>query len=189
MWMLEYAAAAFGLACVALTVRQNVLCWPTGLVMVALYLVVFYQARLYSDMLLQGVYIVLQVYGWYAWVYGGTNRSALAVTRTSPREMLAWGAVCLVGTAALGGTMRAFTDASLPFLDAFTTSASLVAQWLLGRKRLESWLFWIVVDVVSIGVYLAKGLYPTTGLYAIFLCLAVWGFFEWKRTLPVAEPA
>jgi len=181
MTPIELVAVACGLACVAFTVRQNIWCWPTGLVMVSLYIIIFYQAKLYSDMLLQVVYVFLQIYGWYAWLYGGPQQTELNVTRLPPEQVPRWLAAGLAGTVLLGTAMRTYTDASLPYVDAFAAVASLIAQWLMGRKRLESWLIWILVDVVSIGMYLAKSLYLTAGLYVAFLILAAIGFFEWKK--------
>lgn len=180
MHPLEIIAVILGLICVWLTVRQHIGCWPAGLAMVSLYIVVFFRAKLYSDMLLQVVYVFLQIYGWWAWLHGGAERGRLDVSRLPWRHIPPWLLVCAVGTAALGGAMSFYTDASLPYLDAFATVASLIAQWLLGRKVLESWLVWIMVDVVSIGMYLMKSLHLTAGLYAVFLFLATWGWCEWR---------
>ncbi|NJN66429.1 MAG: nicotinamide mononucleotide transporter [Chloroflexaceae bacterium] len=185
---IEIIATIFGALCVWLTVRQHILCWPTGLVQVVLYIVVFYEAKLYSDMLLHIIYVAMQCYGWYAWLYGGTARSTLPVTRLKHGHLAGWVVVVLAGTAGLGYVMSTRTDAALPYPDGFTTVASLVAQWLLARKKLESWYFWIAVDVVAIGVYLAKALYFTTGLYLLFLVLATMGLVAWRnawRAAPV----
>lgn len=179
---LEIVAVVLGLACVWLTVRQHIGCWPTGLAMVSLYIVVFFRAKLYSDMLLQVVYVFLQIYGWYAWLHGGAGHTRLDVSRLPWRQVAPWMAVCIVGTAALGGAMSSYTDAALPYVDAFATVASLIAQWLMARKVLESWFVWIAVDVVSIGMYLSKSLHWTAGLYAVFLILAAWGWWEWRRS-------
>jgi nicotinamide mononucleotide transporter len=185
MTWIELVAAVCGLLCVWLTVRQNVLCWPTGLVQVVLYIGVFYQARLYSDLLLHVVYVVMQVYGWYHWLYGGRERSELKVTTLATRSLLVWTLVGAVATAAWGHSMATYTDAAAPYPDAFVAVASLIAQWLMARKRLESWFFWIAVDFVAIAVYLYKRLYITTGLYSVFLVLAVLGYFEWRRSIKV----
>jgi nicotinamide mononucleotide transporter len=182
MTAIELIAAALGLACVWLTARQHIACWPTGLAMVVLYAYIFYQAKLYSDALLQLVYIGLQLYGWWAWLYGGPKHSELRITRLTSVQCVGWLSVLVLGFLLLGWTMHANTDASFPFVDAFATVASLVAQWWMGRKILESWLMWIVVDFVSVGLYFAKELYPTTVLYLIFLGLAMWGGREWFNT-------
>jgi nicotinamide mononucleotide transporter len=174
-------AAALGLICVWLTVRRHIGCWPTGLAMVILYIFIFYRARLYSDMLLQVVYVFMQLYGWYAWLHGGAEGQPLVVTRMPAAQIPLWTAFGAAAAASLGGAMHIHTDASFPYIDAVATVASLIAQWLMGRKVLESWLVWIFVDVISIGLYLAKELYPTAGLYLVFLALATWGWIEWRN--------
>ena len=182
--MIEYLAVVFGLLCVGLTVRQNIWCWPTGLVMVSLYIIIFFQAQLYSDMLLQVVYVFMQLYGWHLWLRkdGPEADASLSVTRLSLQGVLQWAAGAVLSALALGYWMSHNTDATFAYGDAFTTTTSLCAQWLMGKKRLESWWFWIVVDVVAIGIYAAKGLYPTAGLYAVFLGLAVAGALAWSRS-------
>lgn len=184
---LEIAATVTGLISVILTIRQHVGCWPSGLISVFLYIFIFYEAKLYADMGLQVVYVGLQLYGWYLWVTpsrGGAEGGAagdLPVTTLSPLALLAWIGAGAAATIALGAWLRHATDASLPFLDATTTCYSLVAQWLLGKKKLESWMFWIGVDVLSVGMYYRKELYLTAGLYAVFLGLAVSGLLAWRR--------
>jgi nicotinamide mononucleotide transporter len=187
--VLEITATIFGLVCVWLTVRQNIWCWPTGLVMVALYIVIFYQVKLYSDMGLQVIYVFMQIYGWYNWLHGGRDRGRLEVTRVSRGGAILWILVAASCTFGWGFLMDRYTDAALPFWDAATTVMSLIAQWLMAKKILESWLVWISVDILSVGIYLVKGLYPTSGLYLVFLGLATMGFFAWKKTLGKPEPA
>jgi nicotinamide mononucleotide transporter len=177
---LELAATVFGLAAVWLTVRASIWCWPTGMAMVSLYAVVFLQARLYSQALLQVVYLAFQAYGWWHWLHGGDG-GALRVGRMSPREWPLWVAVSLVGAAALGRVMDTRTDAEVAYADAAVTVLSLVAQWLQARKLVECWPVWIAVNLVAIGVYLAQRLYATTALYAVFLLLAALGWREWHR--------
>ena len=182
MSWIEIIAVVFGVACVVLTVRQNIWCWPTGLVQVLLFIVIFYQVKLYSDLILHVVYVWLQVYGWYHWTHGGVRKQQLAVTTLESHNRLLWIAVTIVVTAIWGLLMAVLTDASLPRLDAFTTVASLVAQWLMARKKLESWLFWVTVDIFAIGIYWYKELYYTSGLYAVFLVLATIGWFAWLKS-------
>lgn len=187
MSTIEIIATISGLACVILTIRQNIWCWPTGLLMVCLYIVIFYQAKLYSDMGLQAVYVGLQVYGWHQWLHGGPKKSKLAVRAIGPPRFAVW---CVAGallTAGLGFTMQRYTDASLPYWDATTTVLSLIAQYLMARKVLESWLLWITVDVLSIGIYTVKDLHPTAVLYGVFLVLATLGFFAWKKDLTQSQ--
>lgn len=183
MSTIEIIATLSGLACVILTIRQNIWCWPTGLLMVSLYIAIFYQAKLYSDMGLQVVYIVLQIYGWHQWLHGGPKNSRLAVRSIGPGTFAAWCAAAVVLTAGLGLTMQRYTDAALPYWDATTTVLSLIAQYLMARKVIESWLLWITVDVLSIGIYIVKDLHLTAGLYSVFLVLATLGFLAWKKDL------
>jgi hypothetical protein len=119
---IEITATVFGALCVWLTVRQNILCWPTGLVQVLLYIIVFYQVRLYSDMLLHVIYVFLQLYGWYAWLYGGTERSRMPVSLLPQKTFLTWITVALVGTITLGFVMRVGQNirfASLQFTESY----------------------------------------------------------------------
>lgn len=184
---LEWLAAITGLMCVWLTVKESIWCWPIGLVSAALYVIVFGQSRLYADMGLQGVFIVLQIYGWHAWLRGGPDKEPLVVTRTPGPKRWVLGAIFLAGTTLLAETLRRHTDASLPWVDSTQTVLSLVAQYLLSFKRIESWPLWIVVDVISVWMYHFKGLYVTMGLYAIFLCLATQGLVRWRKALAEGE--
>lgn len=183
MISLEIVAVVVTLLAVYLTARQIIWCWPLGMVSVTLYALVFYHAKLYADMGLQGLYFALAVYGWWAWLHGGQDHGKLAVSRASPRMM---GTLALIGAVAaivLGQTLYRLTDASLPFMDSALTSFSIVAQWMQTRKKLEAWLIWLAVDVFYVGMFLYKGLYPTASLYAVFLYLAVMGFVEWRRSM------
>jgi nicotinamide mononucleotide transporter len=186
---IEIVAAAFGVVSVFLSVRQNIWSWPTAIVNVGLYIFVFYGSKLYADTGLQVVYVVLNAYGWYHWLYGGKNRTELPVTRTSARLWLLLVALIAAGTAVLGTILTQKTDAALPYVDSLTTSTSLVAQWMMTRKLLENWIIWVAVDVVYIGMYINKSLYVTAVLYFIFLVLSAMGFLQWRRSLRERESA
>lgn len=182
---LELVATGFGLAAMWLTVRASIWCWPTGMAMVSLYAVVFLQSKLYSQALLQVVYLGFQAYGWWHWLHGD-HGGLLGVGRMAAREWPAWAAVAATGTAALGLVMSTQTDAEVVYPDAAVTVLSLIAQWLQARKLVECWLVWIAVNLVAIGVYLTQRLYATSGLYVLFLALAALGYREWRRA---AAPA
>jgi len=168
---------------VLLTVRQIIWCWPAGLVSAGFFIIVFLHARLYGAMALQGVYVALMLYGWHAWLHGGASGGQLRVSRTPRLWWLGLGLAGTVFAAALGLFLEHQTDAALPFWDAGATSFSLAAQWMTTRKWIENWLVWIAVDVVYVGIYVSQGLYPTAGLYAVFLVLAALGLLEWRRSL------
>jgi nicotinamide mononucleotide transporter len=179
----EVLAVIFGIVSVYLSTREHIWSWPTALVNVALYFVVFYEAKLYADMGLQVVYFGLSLYGWYEWLYGGANRTELHVSRTSKSlgvRLLIIGVVC---AAILGTLLTRFTDAALPYVDSATTSTSLVAQWMMTRKILENWAVWMAVDVVYVGMFIFKHLYLTAALYTVFFVLAAMGYVQWKRSL------
>lgn len=182
MSWIELAATIFGLICVWLTIRQNIWCWPVGLVQVGLYVYVFYHAKLYSDMILHVIYVVMQIYGWVHWLRGGPKNDTLPISRLRTNGTVACLLIGMVGTTAVGWGMGRYTDAALPYWDAAIMLLSLIAQFLLARKVLENWIIWISVDVLAIGVYAVKQLYVTTGLYSVFLVLAMTGWFAWRRS-------
>lgn len=182
---LEATAVAFGIISVYLSVRQNIWSWPTAIVNVLLYFLVFRQAKLYADMGLQLVYFALSVYGWYEWLYGGANRSVLKVSRATSKMSLVLAAIVVVSVAILGTLFARATDAALPYVDSTTASTSLAAQWMMTRKVLENWAVWMAVDVVYVGMFIYKSLYLTAGLYAVFLVLAAMGWARWKRSYAV----
>lgn len=185
-------AAPFGLTetlgfvsgawCVWLTVLANIWNWPIGIVNSAFYLVVFLNVRLFADMSLQIVYIVLGFLGWYWWLHGGERHDKLSVRRVRAAEAAAVGLAVAGATAGMAVYLRTIHD-SAPALDACTTCLSLGAQYLLTRKLLENWYLWVTVDAVYIGLYAWRGLYLTSLLYLIYGTMCVIGLREWKKTL------
>ncbi|MBT8448567.1 MAG: nicotinamide riboside transporter PnuC [Gammaproteobacteria bacterium] len=187
MSIIEIIAVIAGLICVYLVIKQSIWCWPAGLIQVTLYIYIFYEVKLYSDVILHVIYVILNLYGWYHWLYGGKARDTLPVTDQATQTNITWLIFIAVGTLLWGWFMATNTDASLPYPDAFTTVASLSAQWLMARKRLESWVLWIVVDIVATIVYYIKGLYLTSGLYFVFLIMATVGLFSWRKSMLTSE--
>ncbi|HEX7123770.1 MAG TPA: nicotinamide riboside transporter PnuC [Gemmatimonadaceae bacterium] len=183
MTALEAIAALFGVVSVYLGTRQNILIWPTGIVNVGLYFLVFFDARLYADAGLQLVYLALLVYGWWAWLYGGAEHTRLEVARVRPRAMVWLMLLNVVAWLALATTLHRYTNAAIPYLDALLTTTSLVAQWMMTRKLLEAWVVWIAVDAVYVPTFIWRELYPTALLYAIFLVLAVKGYRDWRASM------
>lgn len=185
----ELIGVAFGLLSVYLTVREHAWLWPTGIVSVAAFAVLFYDIKLYADMLLQIFFLVTSVQGWYYWKRGGRGRSEPPITLLTPRQRALSAAGLVAAIAVVGALFAAYTDAHIPFWDAAASGASVAAQLLLMRKKLENWFLWIAVDVLSIGIYLYKQVYLTAGLYVVFLALAVGGLLAWRRTLASYPPA
>ena len=180
---LELVAAAIGLVAVWLVVREHVWSWPIGAVQVALYIYIFAGAQLYADAGLQAIYFVLQFYGWYQWLHGGAHHDRLRVSRVTPRVLALSLGTGALGTVALGSLLARYTDQALPYWDSGIAAFSLVAQWMLAKKLIENWVFWFVIDVVAVGVYLNRGLYPTSVLYFVYLGLAIAGWRSWHRSL------
>jgi nicotinamide mononucleotide transporter len=177
----EIVGVVFGLLSVYLTVRQQIWCWPTGIVSVIAYALLFYDIKLYADMLLQMFFLITSFQGWYLWRYGGSNRSELPITRLSRSQMVMLGIGLVVCALAIGYVFDTYTDAHIPFWDAAASSMSVLAQILLMRKKLENWYLWIIVDVLSIGIYIYKEVYLTAGLYLVFLVLAIGGLLAWRK--------
>jgi nicotinamide mononucleotide transporter len=172
----------FGIVSVWLSVRQNIWSWPTAIVNVSLYFVIFFRERLYADMGLQVFYAAISVYGWYHWLFGGQERTELRVSLT-PRPL--WPILLVLwttGSWVLGTLLYRNTDAALPYMDSALTVGSLLAQWMMTRKYVENWGIWVVLDVAYIIVFLNRGLPLTAFLYAVYLLLAARGFVEWRRS-------
>jgi nicotinamide mononucleotide transporter len=172
-----------GLVCVYLVARANVWNWPVGIANVLLFFFTFLRARLYGDALLQVVFFALNAYGWWLWTRPGERDTELPVRRAGALESAALVAVSLAGTAAAAFVLARHTDSPVPLWDASVLVLSLVATWAQAEKLVESWWLWIAVDVISVPLYLGRGLYPTALLYALFLGLCVMGLREWQRLL------
>ena len=166
--------------CVWLTVRGHIANFGVGIANSGFFLVLFASSRLWADSALQIVFIALGVIGWWQWLFGGADRTALVVRRATPRVLLASVAAVVVATFGLTLLLRA-TDDAAPFWDALTTALSLVAQWLLNTKKIETWYFWIAADCVYVPLYLSKHLNLTAVVYVLFLGLCVAGLLAWRR--------
>ncbi|MFP5392962.1 MAG: nicotinamide riboside transporter PnuC [Gammaproteobacteria bacterium] len=179
----ELTAFLLSMATVYLNIRQNHWAWLFSIVASGAYGVVFFDARLYGDMGLQGVFIAVSVWGWYQWLRGGEAHQGLGVSVLDARG---WGlslAGWLGGYLVLAWFLRAYTNTDVPHMDAFLTAGSLVGQVLLSRKKVENWLTWIVVDVLYVGLYVYKNLMLTAILYAVFVMMAVAGWRAWSGSV------
>jgi nicotinamide mononucleotide transporter len=181
---LELAGWSTTLVGIWLTTRRNLLCWPITLAADVLYLVVFYQARLLSDSLLQAFFVVFTLYGWWNWWRGVRQEGEVRVVPLPVRSLVLALVTGAAGTVLLGFVARRL-NAALPYLDAALTSYSLVGSWWQARKHIENWWLWIVVNLFYIGEYIYKDLWPTAVLYALLVALAVLGLRDWRRA-PVA---
>jgi nicotinamide mononucleotide transporter len=178
----EVLAFVTGAWSVWFAARNNAWTWPIGVLNSAFFVVLFWESRLCFDMSLNVFYVVTSLWGWWVWLFGGERHTEKPVERVSRREIVA---VCLAGlllTAAMwhGGLL---IDDAAPFLDALTTGLSVIAQWLLMRRLIEHWYFWIAADLVYVPLYVWRDLPLTAVLYAIFLLMCLRGLVEWRAIL------
>jgi nicotinamide mononucleotide transporter len=192
--LVEIFGFVTGAACVLLVVRESIWNFPVGIANNVFFILLFLSARLYADMALQVVYLVLAGLGWWRWARGGSGGAPLAVGSVSAREGLALGVFGAGATALLTVHLRRIGDAA-PFLDALTTVLSLLAQWLLNQKRIENWYVWIAADLLYVGLYVQRGLHLTAVLYFVFILMCVAGLRGWRESartalvLAVARPS
>ena len=179
---LEIVACVLAVAMVVCNMRVNPLGWPLAIVSSLLYFALFWNSRLYGDASLQILFVVVAGWGWWQWLRGTTSDgSALRVRALGTQGRLIAMAAVLAGWPAIGWFLRRFTDTDVPWWDAFPTVASIVGQWLLGRKYVENWPTWVIVNVVSVALFAYKGLWLTVGLYAVFVAMSFAGWRAWRR--------
>ncbi len=179
----EVAGFATGALCVWLVAHLNIWNWPVGIANNLFFLLLFFSAGLYADGGLQIVYIVLALYGWWAWLRGGNARSELPASRTTGRQWAMLAVAGIVGVTAMTWFLSVHTDSTVPLADAVTTVLSLLATWGQTRKKVESWWLWILADLIYVPLYLYKDLTLTALLYVGFIALCVVGLVRWTREL------
>ncbi len=181
---LEIAAVVIALAMVGCNIREIHWGWPLAIISSLMYFAIFWRSKLYGDASLQIFFAVVALWGWFQWLRGKSiDGTALHVTRLTKRGLFGLVAASAVLWPATGLFLKTFTDTDVPWWDAFPTAVSLVGQYLLGRKYIENWAVWIVVNVVSVGLFAYKGLWLTVALYAIFIAMSVVGWQQWQRKL------
>ncbi len=179
--VLEWSAVVFSVLGVWLMAQRRMLAWPVGLVSVGLYALVFVEAKLYSDTLLQLVFGGFLIYGWFNWRRQPLQDGRVIIAPLPLRLLMRDLGIGVMSGIALGALMHHHTDAALPWLDAMLAALSLVAQWWQARRHTATWWLWIVVDVVYVGMYMVKSLHVTAALYVLFIGLAVMGLRAWKK--------
>jgi nicotinamide mononucleotide transporter len=178
---IEIVSAVSGLLCVWLAARENVWTYPIGLINIAAFMYIFFDAKLYADFTLQIVFAILSVMGWVVWL---TKRQGKYIRPTTSLDFQGWTCITIsvfIITLIWGSILKTYTDASIPYLDAFIATLSIVAQWLLSKKILQNWYLWIAVDVLSIGMYFYKDLTLIGILYIVFLFNAIYGLYQWRN--------
>lgn len=179
---IEVFGALSGMIFIILEIRQNIWLWPLGLLTSLIYVWVFFNTKFYADMGLQVYYILISIYGWYWWLKGGKNSETGSLVITGVSARLAWKLlfVLLLIFFTIWFVLSKYTDSPVPGWDAFTTALSVIATWMLARKIIEHWILWVIVDIVSMALYIYKGLYPTVILFGVYTVMAVIGYRKWK---------
>lgn len=177
--IVEWIAAALGVINISLLIFRSVWNYPFGIAMVALYIFVFLEKRLYAESALQVFFILAQLWGWWLWVKVGGEDDRVPVRWLDWLSRAVWVMVTAAVSVNLGWMMHSFTNAAMPYADAGIAGASVAAQILLAYRRIENWVLWIAIDVAAIALYIDRGLYPTAGLYGGFLVLSLIGLREW----------
>jgi nicotinamide mononucleotide transporter len=181
-------AVVLAIAYLVLAIRQNIWCWAAAAVSTLLYLYIMFEARLYMESVLQLFYLAMAGYGWHQWRRGGEGGTELAVSTWPWRaHVVAVGSVLLLVIVS-GELLTRYSDAALPFLDSLTTWGAVVATFMVARKILENWIYWFVIDAVSIFLYLNRDLYFTSVLFAAYLVMIVIGYRSWRASMLEDQP-
>ncbi len=184
---LEFVAVVFGLASVWFAKQEKILVYPTGIISVLIYIFICFNVKLFADAGINLFYFIMSVYGWYMWTKK-TDKPPLKISFNSLKDWIITGLVFLLSLGVIIFLLKYFngddTDywsTNVPYIDTFTTSVFIVAMLLMALKKVESWIFWIIGDVISVPLYTYKGLVFTSFQFLVFLILAVMGYVEWKR--------
>jgi nicotinamide mononucleotide transporter len=181
--LIEYLAFTSLVLYVYYATKQKAIAWLLSLAGLILFVVINYRASLYGEIPLQGVYLLMSLYGWYQWRYGGKNQTNLPVSLTSLNLWVVLIIIGILGTIFLGHVLSTYTAMAIPYWDASTTAFSLVGTWMLARKKLENWVVWLIVDSAYTWIYVEKGLFLVTLLYFLYVVFSVVGLFRWYRTM------
>ena len=179
----EILAVVLAVAYLVLAIRQNIWCWAAAAVSTLLYLFIMYQARLYMESVLQLFYLAMAAYGWYQWRGGGDDGAELKVSTWPLRYHLAAIGLVMLLVYISGELLTRYSNAALPFLDSLTTWGAVVATYMVTRKILENWVYWFVIDAVSIWLYLSRDLYFTAVLFTAYLVMIVIGYRSWRASM------
>lgn len=178
---LEVVSVSFGLAYVILAARENSWCWPCAFIGTGTAVVLFYEGMLPMESALNAYYLIMAVYGWWCWQRKlPDNNSHLPICSWSAKEHItSIGTVtflCLLS----GYSLSQHTDAALPYLDSFTTWSAVITTWMVTRKVLENWLYWIVINSASIYLFISREFYLYAILFFLYVIIAAWGYFQWR---------
>lgn len=181
---IEIIGAVTGILFLYLEIKQNMWLWPVGIITSVLYIYIFFITKFYADMSLQFYYVGVSIYGWWNWLRGSQSNDSelLPIKRLAAMLGFRLLAITVVVFALLTFILMRFTDSPVPVGDAFTTALSITATWMLAHKILDMWWLWMVANAVSLGLYLYKGLYPTSVLFFFYFAMSIVGYLQWKKS-------
>lgn len=179
--LVEGIAVLSGIAYIGLATRENILCWYAAMLGNILFITIFLDAALYTKVPLRAYYLVMAFYGLYEWQKGGKSSRPIPIRTLHPLYHAVGIASCAIAGLGLAYILALQTDASMPYLDSLTTVFSLFTTWMVARKYLENWIYWIVIDGASIYLYASQELFQTAFLYLIFTSMAVYGTWSWAK--------
>ena len=182
LFIIDIAASMLGLAYIILATKQNNWCWPAAFISSSLYIFLFISSKLYFDAVLNGYYVIMAIYGLWSW-NKSEKETTIKVNWGGLHQNLFGVFICGIIAYGLGYFANNYTDADFAYADAFTTIFSFFATWLVTQKRIENWIYWIIIDSIALILYLEKGLFFTSGLFVLYLGFAVFGYFEWRKEL------
>lgn len=178
---LETLAVVLGIGYLLLAMRESSLCWYCAFFSTALYVWIFGDVSLYMESALNVYYMAMAIYGWLQWQRGGADKSGVRIVRWTARQHILGVAIILAASVTSGYLLSSNTAAKLPYLDSFTTWGSVFTTIMVAQKVLENWLYWIVINSVSIYLYIDRGLDQTAAMFFLYLVLATIGFLTWKK--------
>jgi nicotinamide mononucleotide transporter len=178
---LEIVAVVLALAYLLLAAKESVWCWYCAFASSALYVFIMWGAGLMSEAVLNLFYVVMAVLGWYEWRYGGKQHEGVRIVTLKAWQHLALFALMLVLAFINGWAMERWTSATWPFVDAFIAWSSVITTFMVVRKVLENWLYWVVIDSLALVVYIDRGLYLTALLFALYVVIVIFGYFKWRK--------
>ena len=183
MNVVEIFGLCAGTLSIALLIKQNIWTWPVGIAYTFASLYIFFAAKLYADFALHIFFLIMSFYGWYYWIQGKRNQDSELPVSNASRKVLTYSViVCFLAINFSGYLFTTYTDADLPYWDNTTSILSILAIWLQGRKKIECWIFWLIIDILSVGIYFYKELYLYSLLYLIYVVMAFLGYKAWRES-------
>jgi nicotinamide mononucleotide transporter len=186
---LEIFGALSGFIYIFLEIKANKWMWPVGFITSLVYVFVFFDAKFYADMSLQFYYIFISIYGWYLWLKGEqhSNKKEYQISHVRLKDIAGLSIFFVIAFVLISYILVKYTDSPLPYWDTLTTALSIVATWMLAKKLIQHWYLWVVINLIAMGLYIYKDLYPTSILHLVYTIFAVIGYFEWKRMMQKQE--